>query len=277
MKLSETGKKDLLKNAIVEDYEINDGIVYLHEGFKSHKTAVCERGPLDIFFDAFERTWGANAVIKSLNNPQEDIVLELGCSETNIYDCFSRSRVFPNYIGMDIRKDFLGMSKQKNRKDALLFCADLTKKLPLKDASVQSIVMMEFIEHITREDNMTVFKECFRVLKPGGKIFVSSPMNIRGRVFHNLEEERHLGHVYFWEAEEFEEEMKGLGYSNVDTRWGFSVSSKIKVNEIKKKMEPAAASLIEDISAMYGSSVARAVALSASNIPNGGCRISITK
>jgi SAM-dependent methyltransferase len=275
---SNTKNKSLL-DVLTINPVFDDGIVFSDPGISAHKSAKRQTtfGVYDSLFEAFERTWGALHSFQALSDPKNDIILEMGCAEMPIYNAFKMMRMFPNYIGVDIRRDYLGSSAHRNRKDVLALCADLTKPLPLKDGSVSAIILSEVVEHLSYDDNILIFKDAFRLLKPGGKVLVSSPINTTSREFHDVKKETHLGHVFFWTAEEFESEMKNLGFSKVDKKWGYSVSSKIKVNEIKKSLPVDVRKFLEDISHMYGSRVARALALSAPGVVNGGCRFTVTK
>lgn len=55
---------------------------------------------------------------------------------------------------------------------------DLRKALPYADASVDYVFNEHFIEHLTREDGISLLKECRRILKPGGVLRISTP-NLR--------------------------------------------------------------------------------------------------
>ena len=115
------------------------------------------------------------------------------------------------------------------------------------------------------------------MLKPGGKVFIGSPVNTAERKFHDLEKEAGLGHIFFWEVEQFEKEMTDVGFTSLDKKWGYSLSSKILITEVKKSLPADVVKFLDDISTMYGSSVARALALSAPDVVNGGCRFTLTK
>jgi predicted SAM-dependent methyltransferase len=55
---------------------------------------------------------------------------------------------------------------------------DLTRTLPLAAKSIEFIYTEHFIEHVTREQAVSFLSDCFRVLKPGGTIRISTP-NLR--------------------------------------------------------------------------------------------------
>lgn len=53
---------------------------------------------------------------------------------------------------------------------------DLTKTpYPFEDQSVEEIYTSHFIEHLTGEEQMRFFNECYRILKPGGRISCIAP------------------------------------------------------------------------------------------------------
>lgn len=52
---------------------------------------------------------------------------------------------------------------------------NLTRRLPVADASVDVIFTEHFIEHISHEAALRFLSDCFRVLKPGGTLRVSTP------------------------------------------------------------------------------------------------------
>jgi predicted SAM-dependent methyltransferase len=53
--------------------------------------------------------------------------------------------------------------------------ADLTKRFPWQDNTIDGIYMGEILEHFTKDDGEEVLRECYRVLKPGGTLRVRVP------------------------------------------------------------------------------------------------------
>jgi predicted SAM-dependent methyltransferase len=57
--------------------------------------------------------------------------------------------------------------------------ANLQKRFPWPDNSIDCIYLGEVLEHFTRESGMHLLSECFRVLKPTGVVRVRVPDNAR--------------------------------------------------------------------------------------------------
>jgi len=52
---------------------------------------------------------------------------------------------------------------------------DVTRSLPLPDACLDVVYSEEVIEHISRKQGDAMLRECFRVLKPGGWLRLTTP------------------------------------------------------------------------------------------------------
>jgi predicted SAM-dependent methyltransferase len=52
---------------------------------------------------------------------------------------------------------------------------DLSTGLPFPDSSCAAVFSEHFIEHITKPDAARLLSECYRILKPGGILRVSTP------------------------------------------------------------------------------------------------------
>jgi predicted SAM-dependent methyltransferase len=52
---------------------------------------------------------------------------------------------------------------------------DVTKPFPLPDDSFDTVFSEHMIEHLTYADGLHCLRECFRVLRPGGRVRVATP------------------------------------------------------------------------------------------------------
>lgn len=91
--------------------------------------------------------------------------LDLGCGQ-NKKDGF---------VGVDCR-NFKGVDK----------VADLTKKWPWKNGSVEEVHCSHFIEHLTAAERIHFANELHRVLKPGGKCTLIVPHWASCRAYGDL-------------------------------------------------------------------------------------------
>lgn len=81
--------------------------------------------------------------------------------------------------------------------------------LPLEAESVAGAVLNEFVDHITVEQNRSLFREVWRVLRPGGVLIVKSPSR------HNRFDEDE-GHVTFFSPSEFREFVESFSFKLVE-------------------------------------------------------------
>jgi glycosyltransferase involved in cell wall biosynthesis/predicted SAM-dependent methyltransferase/polysaccharide pyruvyl transferase WcaK-like protein len=56
-----------------------------------------------------------------------------------------------------------------------VYALDVTERLPFDDKSIDYILSEHLVEHLTYKDGLDMFRECFRILKPGGIIRVATP------------------------------------------------------------------------------------------------------
>lgn len=91
-------------------------------------------------------------------------LLDIGCGTGWLSD------YFPNYVGVDASDDAVEAVRRRGM-EALQ--ADVGKPLPFPDASFDAVVMKDLLEHVA--DPVAVVREARRLLRPGGRVFASSP------------------------------------------------------------------------------------------------------
>jgi predicted SAM-dependent methyltransferase len=122
-------------------------------------------------------------------------------------------------------------------------CWDVTRGIPLPDASMRGVFSEHCIEHMSLADGVGMLRECFRVLRPGGTLRVvtpdgalylseyvrlmaggdgdmprsagdhhagvSTPIMSVNRVFN------HFGHRFVWDHETFARYLTQIGFVDI--------------------------------------------------------------
>jgi ubiquinone/menaquinone biosynthesis C-methylase UbiE len=127
---------------------------------------------------AFERKHGENA-LELLSIREGDTALEIGAGSGH---CLRRMaglvREGGRCYGVDISAGMLAVTRHRMLRTGLearvgLCCADAVR-LPLRDESVDAILMAFTLELFDTPEIPQVLQESMRVLKPGGRIAVAS-------------------------------------------------------------------------------------------------------
>jgi SAM-dependent methyltransferase len=91
-------------------------------------------------------------------------LLDVGCGTGWLADHFA------DYSGLDGSPDAVAAAAERGRNVQL---HDVAEPLPLPDASFDGVVMKDLLEHVP--DPVALVGEVRRVLRPGGRVFASSP------------------------------------------------------------------------------------------------------
>lgn len=96
---------------------------------------------------------------------------------------------------------------------------DITKPLPFPDNSVDSIFCEEVIEHLSKSAAEKMLRECFRILKPGGTVRISTPdldyfaARLNGDEINSIFYEH--SHVYLYTRSELLEACRRARFENI--------------------------------------------------------------
>ena len=115
--------------------------------------------------------------------------------------------------GVDISDETIAHARRKYRRPNLEYLHGSADAIPLADASVDTVVSFETIEHHDRHAEM--FAELKRVLRPGGVLVISSPDKLNYTDLPGTSNPFHVKELY---REEFHALVRGH-FSNV---WALS-------------------------------------------------------
>ncbi len=136
-------------------------------------------GRRQIFFDLLRRS-----LRRAGYRPGQDLqVLEIGCGAGGMLEPLSE---FGTVTAMDFSPEAMAYCRSRGFPRV---AAGSGTDLPFPDNSFDIVALFDVIEHI--EDDQRVLSEANRVLKPGGKVFVSVPAyqalySQNDRVVHHL-------------------------------------------------------------------------------------------
>jgi len=138
---------------------------------------------------------------------KDKVVLDIASGEGYGSDLLSRHAA--EVIGVDIAVDAVEHANLKYQRPNLTFRVGECAAIPCPDNSIDLIVSFETLEHHDKHDE--TFREFKRVLRPGGKLLISSPDR---KYYSDLREYKNEFHVKELYEEEFRELM-GRYFRNI--------------------------------------------------------------
>ena len=96
--------------------------------------------------------------------PSDARLLDVGCGGAWLGDHFE------NYTGIDVSPEAVEAARSRGRQVTLV---DGDEPLPFDEASFDGVVLKDVLEHVANP--VTLVREVRRVLRPGGRVFASSP------------------------------------------------------------------------------------------------------
>lgn len=129
---------------------------------------------LDFFNEVEHKHWwweGRRQILRqALKSAPNLKILDIGCG-TGETMTFLRSHI-PGCVlyGVDVSADAIEYAKNRGHKNIELAGAE---KLPFPDNYFDYVLLLDVIEHI--EDDVSVLVEARRVLKPNGKVIITTP------------------------------------------------------------------------------------------------------
>jgi 2-polyprenyl-6-hydroxyphenyl methylase/3-demethylubiquinone-9 3-methyltransferase len=168
-------------------------------------------------------------------------VLDVGCGLAYfLLDSTSRDKGVEGY-GLDVKNEVIKFAKKISEKNKLgiKFYVGNAEKTPFEDSSFHLVVCNHVIEHVKKPEN--IIKECHRVLKKGGELWLGTPSK-KGSIVPSLPP------VLGLEVEPEDHVVEGFEQNEIRAlveKWGFEAAGLDYVAQFFGKC-------ISDVSGMLG-------------------------
>jgi len=159
------------------------------------------------------------------------IIVDFSCGKGHLIEhCLSHLKSSTKISGYDPSKESITAANSRNKQSKKFSGAYHLPSLPsnIKDDFADLILLTEVIEHLDDNFLESILSECYRILKPGGKFFITTPNNEQlerektmcpecGCKFHRWQ------HMRTWTARKLKEALSKFGFTNTNTNtiaWG---------------------------------------------------------
>ena len=160
----------------------------------------------DHYINRASRHYAIQAIKRRVPQPQESIIMEVGCSSGYFIEQATHDIHGLNIIGTDYTAENLEILSRKNTNSIPFIQHDITKS-SLPSNSINFITMLNVLEHI-EEDNKAL-TECHRLLKTGGYLYCEVPAG------PNLYDamDTHLKHFRRYRLKDLTAQMEKAGFN----------------------------------------------------------------
>ena len=144
--------------------------------------------------------------------------LDVGCAGGTFVNFLDKNKLS---YGADISLNQIEYAKKKYQTKKHKFFLIKNNKLPFNDKSFDVVTNLQLMEHLPLEDNKKLLKEVKRVLKPKGKLIITTPnyfgpwvileriVNLLGKVKYDEQ------HITFFNKKKMISFLDKLGFKNI--------------------------------------------------------------
>ncbi|KAB3534711.1 class I SAM-dependent methyltransferase [Alkaliphilus pronyensis] len=107
---------------------------------------------------------------------KDKVVLDIGCGaagKTLYYAAQGAKKVYGIEVVERYEEEAKALAKEKGLEDRFQFISGDAAKLPFQENHFDTIIMNDAMEHVDKP--LQVLNECYRVLKPKGRLYVNFP------------------------------------------------------------------------------------------------------
>ncbi len=139
-----------------------------------------------------------------------------------------------------------------NKKNKVDLVADLNQKFPFEDSSVQEVKASDILEHFTKEGGERFLKECHRIMKRGGDLFIrthnffqiydqfkNDPLVLMHFLYGDTADSDEFGaHKFAYTEESIQNEFKKIGFEIISLKketTNFVIKAR-KVERVSKEL-----------------------------------------
>lgn len=141
----------------------------------------------------FDKAWN------DCGSKTNGLVLEIGCGAGRITSRLAKS--FDSVIASDISPDILAYAKERVSAQNVEWTITSGSALPAATASVDAVFSCHVLQHLPDNDTqLGIFREMFRILRPGGTFFVHLPIHIFPELNVKFSQ---LARVGYWTFQKF--------------------------------------------------------------------------
>lgn len=155
--------------------------------------------------------------VMEIYTPQSgERVLDLGCAWGTF--SFHVAQRCQSVVGLDFSQASVDLCQRRQQEmgvtNTQFICAD-AQSTGLPNESFDTVIAADFFEHLYPEQSVNSIRECYRVLKPGGRLVIWTPC--RSHIFevlknHNIILKRDVSHVDYKQMGALIDDLEKAGF-----------------------------------------------------------------